>query len=194
MKSVCVYCGSATGARPHYLAAARLVGETLAARGLELVYGGARIGMMGAMADAALARGGRVYGVLPKALFETEIAHTGLTEFHVASSLHERKALMAARADAFIALPGGFGTLDEIFEALTWTQVGVHEKPCGLLNVEGFFDSLIAYLDHATAELLVRPALRPLLIAETDLDRLLDRLQSFELPEPVKAMTRRVKP
>jgi hypothetical protein len=194
MKSVCVYCGSATGARPEYLAAARLVGETLAARGLELVYGGARIGMMGAMADAALERGGRVYGVLPEALFETEIAHTGLTEFRVASSLHERKALMAARADAFIALPGGYGTLDEIFEALTWTQVGVHEKPCGLLNVAGFYDLLLAYLDHAAQEELVRPVLRPLLVADTDLHRLLDRLQSFELPDAVKAMTRRVKP
>ncbi len=194
MKSVCVYCGSATGARPEYLAAARLVGETLAARGLELVYGGARIGMMGAMADAALERGGRVYGVLPEALFETEIAHTGLTEFRVASSLHERKALMAARADVFIALPGGYGTLDEIFEALTWTQVGVHEKPCGLLNVAGFYDLLLAYLDHAAREELVRPVLRPLLVADTDLDRLLDRLESFELPDAVKAMTRRVKP
>jgi hypothetical protein len=194
MKSVCVYCGSATGARPEYLAAARLVGETLAARGIELVYGGARIGMMGAMADAALERGGRVYGVLPEALFETEIAHTGLTEFRVVSSLHERKALMAARADAFIALPGGYGTLDEIFEALTWTQVGVHEKPCGLLNVAGFYDLLLAYLDHAANEELVRPALRPLLIADTDLHRLLDRLQSSELPDAVKAMRRRVKP
>jgi uncharacterized protein (TIGR00730 family) len=194
MKSVAVYTGSATGTRPHYLEAARKVGRTLATRGLELVYGGASIGLMGAMADACLEAGGRVYGVLPQALSRVEIAHRGLTELHVVSSLHERKALMAGRADAFIALPGGYGTLDELFEALTWTQVGVHEKPCGLLNVSGFFDALVAFLDHATEEQLVRPVLRPLLIADTDIDRLLDSLASFRLPDGVRRLTKNVDP
>jgi len=194
LNSVCVYCGSAAGARPQYLAAARQVGQTLARRGLELVYGGARVGLMGAMADAALEAGGRVYGVLPKALLRVEIAHPGLTELRVTETLHERKALMSARADAFVALPGGYGTLDELFEALTWTQVGVHRKPCGILNIEGFFDNLLAYLDHATREELIRPVLRPLLLADTDFDRLLDRMHGFELPDAVKALTGDVKP
>ncbi|MFT3926900.1 MAG: TIGR00730 family Rossman fold protein [Myxococcales bacterium] len=177
MKSVGVYCGSAEGTRPRYLEISKQVGRALATRDLELVYGGAKIGLMGAMADAALEAGGRVFGVLPAALSKVEIAHPGLTEFRVAGSMHERKAMMAMRSDAFVALPGGYGTLDEIFEALTWAQVGIHQKPCALLNVDGFFDSLIEYLDHATSEGFIRPMHRPMLLVETDFERLLDRLQ-----------------
>ena len=193
MKAVAVYTGSAMGNRTEYLDAARAMGRAVAERGLDLVYGGASIGLMGAVADAALAAGGRVYGVLPEALSRHEIAHRGITELTIASSLHERKALMAARADAFVALPGGFGTLDELFEALTWTQVGIHEKPCGLLNVSGFYDGLLTFLDHAAAEHLVRPALRPLLISETDVGRLLDQLAAFRLPDAVRALTGKAK-
>jgi uncharacterized protein (TIGR00730 family) len=180
MRSVCVYCGSSSGVGSRYLEAAALVGRALADRSLELVYGGSRTGLMGAMADAALQAGGRVVGVLPKGLSSVEIAHPRLTELYLTSSLHERKARMSERADAFIALPGGYGTLDEIFEAVTWMQVGIHAKPSGLLNVSGFFDHLIAFLDHAARERLLRATPCPLL-RDTDIHRLLDRLEAFEM-------------
>jgi hypothetical protein len=154
----------------------------LAEKGLELVYGGASIGLMGAMADAALAEGGAVFGVIPAVLAGTELAHRGLTELHEVSSLHERKALMAKRADAFVALPGGFGTLDETFEILTWGQLSLHQKPIAVLNVEGFFDQLLAYLDHVTAEGLIRSEHRPLLMVETEPERLLAKLRDYEPP------------
>jgi uncharacterized protein (TIGR00730 family) len=147
MKRICVFAGSSAGVRPEYLRAAADLGTVLAARGIELVYGGARVGMMGAVAGAVLAGGGRVTGVIPQALVEKEVAHDGLTELRVVTSMHQRKALMADLSDAFIALPGGWGTLDEMFEILTWAQLGLHRKPCGLLNVSGYFDRLLAFLD-----------------------------------------------
>lgn len=146
---ICVFCGSSSGRDGIYAAIARDVGTSFARRGIEVVYGGGRIGLMGQVADAALAAGGRVIGVIPQRLNEREIAHSGLTELHVVGSMHERKALMAHRSDAFLALPGGFGTLEEFCEAVTWTQLGIHEKPCGLLNAQGYFDPLIAMFDRA---------------------------------------------
>jgi hypothetical protein len=169
--------------------AAKRTGELLARSGLELVYGGASVGMMGALADSALAHGGRVFGVIPDALAAKELAHPGLTELRVVPSMHARKALMAERADAFIALPGGFGTLDELFEILTWAQVGLHEKPSGLLNVERFFDQLLGYLDHAAEEKLLRPQHRAMVIVETDLERLLERMRAYRPGEVEKWIT-----
>jgi uncharacterized protein (TIGR00730 family) len=182
MKSVCVFCGSNPGARPSYAATARRLGEVLAARGLTLVYGGSSTGLMGAVADGALSGSGAVVGVLPGFMVSREIAHPRLTELLWVGSMHERKATMAARADAFVALPGGFGTLDEMFEILTWAQLGLHHKPCALLDVGGYYAPLLAFLDHAAAEGLLRPEHRALLFVETDPERLLDRLASFTVP------------
>jgi uncharacterized protein (TIGR00730 family) len=184
MKSVCVFSGSSPGVRPVHLASARRIGEALAARGIRLVYGGSSVGLMGAVADAALARGGEVVGVLPEFMVSREIAHPGLTELVLVGSMHERKAQMAARADAFVALPGGFGTLDELFEVLTWSLLGLHQpqKPSAVLDVDGYYASLIAFLDHAVAEGFVRPEHRALLFVDRDPDRLLDRLAGFPLP------------
>jgi uncharacterized protein (TIGR00730 family) len=189
MRSVCVFCGGNPGARPSYAAAARQLGEALAARGLALVYGGASVGLMGAVADAALAGGGRVYGVLPGFMTRREVAHRGLTELALVGSMHERKAEMAARSDAFVALPGGFGTLDELFEVLTWSQLGLHQKPVALLDVDGYFAPLVAFLDHATAEGLIRPEYRAMLFVERDADALLDRLASHVAPSVPQALT-----
>ncbi|GHG85324.1 TIGR00730 family Rossman fold protein [Comamonas sp. JC664] len=152
VRSVCVFCGSRPGARPEYLEAASLMGTELARRGLTLVYGGASVGLMGAVADAALAAGGKVVGVLPGFLGAKELAHRGLTELHSVDSMHERKALMEKRSDAFIALPGGYGTLDELFEIVTWAQLGLHQKPMGLLDTRGFFQPLLAMARHHAAE------------------------------------------
>jgi uncharacterized protein (TIGR00730 family) len=154
---VCVFCGSSVGARPAYAEAARRVGGALAGHGLGLVYGGGRVGLMGILADAALAAGGRVVGVIPEPLATKELAHEGLTELHVVPGMHERKALMAARSAGFLALPGGVGTLEELFEIVSWAVLGLHQKPVGLLNVEGYFDPLLAMLDRAVAERFVRP-------------------------------------
>ena len=154
---VCVFCGSSKGARPEYTEAARVVGETLAKQGVGLVYGGGRIGLMGVVADAALASGGRVVGVIPDPLATKELAHDGLTELHIVSGMHERKALMAARSAGFLALPGGVGTFEELFEVITWLVLGLHNKPIGLLNVAGYFDPLLAMLQHAVSERFVRP-------------------------------------
>src|SRR5262249_19565137 len=150
MKSIGVFCGSSFGAKPEYTAAAREVGALLARRGIALVYGGGKVGLMGVVADAALAEGGRVIGVIPQLLMKKEVAHAGLTELRVVASMTERKLLMGELSDAFIALPGGIGTLDEFFEVWTWTQLGLQTKACGLLNVDGFFDPLIEFLDRAT--------------------------------------------
>jgi len=174
-RAICVFCGASAGANPAYLAAARAVGAALAGRGIELVYGGGRVGLMGAVADAALAAGGRVTGVIPLALVERELAHPGLSDLRIVTTLHERKALMAELSDAFLALPGGLGTLEELAEVLSWAQLGLHTKPIGALDVEGYFDGLAAYLDHATAEGFIAPDQRGLLAIETDLDVLLDR-------------------
>jgi uncharacterized protein (TIGR00730 family) len=176
VKNVCVFCGSRVGGPDVYAEAARRLGDLLARRGLGLVYGAGHIGLMGVLADAALAAGGRVVGVIPQDLVDRELAHRGLTELCVVDTMHQRKALMADRSDAFVALPGGYGTLDETFEILTWGQLGLHTKPVGLLNVAGFFDSLLAWLDHAVREGLLKPKHRELLQVDADAERLLTRL------------------
>jgi len=190
MKSVCVFCGSSPGARPSYRAGAERLARAIAARGLDLVYGGASVGLMGALADAALAAGGRVVGVLPRALDRKEIAHAGLSELRVVDSMHERKAQMAERSDAFVALPGGIGTLEEWFEVLTWSQLGFHAKPCGLLDVDGYFAPLLALLDRAVHERFVTPEHRAMIVVEGDAERLLDALERWRAPAAEKWLDR----
>jgi len=186
ISSLCVYCGSSPGRQPAYLAAARVLAGALARRGIRLVYGGARVGVMGALADAALAAGGSVTGVIPRALAGKEIAHGGLSELIVTESMHSRKTIMAERSDACIALPGGIGTLEELFEAWTWTQLGFHRKPCGLLNVAGYFDALIQFVDHSVAEGYLLPIHRDILQVDADADALLDRLETYRAPDVPK--------
>ena len=183
MKRICVFCGSNAGARSEYAEAARALATVLAERKLGIVYGGGNVGLMGVLADAALARGGEVIGVIPQKLVDKEVAHRGVTELRIVETMHERKALMNDLSDAFIALPGGFGTLDEFFEVLTWAQLGFHGKPCALLNVAGYYDGMLAMLDHAVTERFLRPAHRELVIADTDPLRLLQRLSAF-VPAP----------
>jgi uncharacterized protein (TIGR00730 family) len=185
MRRLCVYCGSNVGGNPVYRETARRAGQLLAESGIGLVYGGGNVGLMGALADAALAAGGEVIGIIPGGLLSREVGHTGLTELHVVGTMHERKALMADLADAFLALPGGMGTLDELVEILTWAQLGIHAKPCGLLNVAGYFDPLIALLDHMVAERFLHPEHRALALVDDDLDRLLSRFADYH-PPPVK--------
>jgi hypothetical protein len=180
LKSLCVFCGSRFGRDPRYRAAAETLGRLIAERGLQLVYGGGSVGLMGALADAALASGGRVVGVIPEALVRREVGHDRLTERHVVHSMHERKALMAELADGFLALPGGFGTFDELFEIVTWAQLGLHGKPVGLLNVAGYYDGLLELVRHASAECFVHHANRSLLLSDDDPLRLLDRLAAHE--------------
>lgn len=181
---LCVFSGSSAGARPEYREAAELLGRELGTRGIALVYGGASIGLMGAVADAALRANGSVTGVIPQALAEKEIAHTGLSTLHIVGSMHERKARMADLADGFVALPGGWGTLDELFEVLTWAQLGLHAKPCALLNICGYFDPLLTFLAHTMAEGFVRPEHGARLVVESSPDRLLDRLERWAPPSP----------
>jgi uncharacterized protein (TIGR00730 family) len=183
LKQVCVFCGSNPGARPAYAQAAAALGLELVRRGIRLVYGGGRTGLMGVLADAVLTAGGEVTGLMPRALVAREVAHTGLTELRVVNSMHERKLGMAELADAFIALPGGLGTLEEFCEVVTWTQLGIHRKPCALLNVEGFFDALLQYLDQAVREEFLRPAHRAVVLAHHEPAGLLDALESVEIPE-----------
>ena len=183
MKRICVFCGSNAGARSEYAEAARALATVLAERKLGIVYGGGNVGLMGVLADAALEHGGEVIGVIPQKLVDKEVAHRGVTELLVVETMHERKALMNDLSDAFLALPGGFGTLDEFFEVLTWAQLGFHGKPCALLNVAGYYDGLLAMLDHAVTERFLRPAHRELVIADTDPLRLLQRLSAF-VPVP----------
>jgi uncharacterized protein (TIGR00730 family) len=185
MNRVCVFCGSATGTNPAYALAARELGRELASRKIELVYGGGRVGLMGEVATAALAAGGEVLGVIPHALSGKEIALAECTELVVVDTMHERKALMADRADAFVALPGGFGTCDELFEIITWAQLGIHKKPVGLLNVNGFFTPLLTWLDHIVAEGLLRPKHRDLLLVADAVPELLAKLTAWVPPEPV---------
>ena len=180
LSSICVFCGSNPGARPAYLQAAETVGRGLAQRGLRVVYGGATIGMMGTLAEAARGAGGEVIGVIPQSIFDREIGHTGLDDLRVVGSMHERKALMAELSDAFIALPGGIGTLEELFEVYTWAQLGIHAKPLGLLDVAGYFEPLVAFLDHAVQERFLRPEMRTMLAVSDDLDDLLTALQASE--------------
>jgi len=190
LRNLCVYCGSNPGRQGIYLEAARELGRIMAGRGIGLVYGGASVGVMGAIADAVLQAGGRAVGVIPESLVRKELAHGGLTELHVTASMHERKRLMADRADAFVALPGGAGTLEEIFEVWTWAQLGDHRKPCGLYNAGGYYDKLAQFLDHATAEQFLKPQHRDMLIVENDPLRLLDRFAAYEPPSVPKWVER----
>lgn len=176
MQRICVYCGSSDGGRPRYRHAAQALGRALATRGLGVVYGGASVGTMGALADAALAAGGEVYGVIPTVLCDRELAHGGLTRLYTVATMHERKAMMNELADGFIALPGGFGTFEELFETVTWVQLGIHDKPIGVLNLDGYYDRLLAFLDHSVGEGFTRPALLQRLIVANGVDALLQRL------------------
>ncbi len=182
MRRICVFCGSSPGARPSYANAARSLGAQLAGRGVGLVYGGASIGLMGAVADAALAAGGEVIGVIPRALEARELAHAGLTRLEVVGSMHERKARMAELADAFVALPGGMGTVEELAEMLTWAQLGIHEKPCGVLDVDGYWSPFLAFLDHAVEERFLRRQHRSILVSADEPSRLLDALETYVSP------------
>jgi len=182
MKRLCVYCGSAAGIRPAYRAMAESLAASLLARGIGLVYGGGGTGLMGALADAVLAGGGEVIGVIPRGLMSRELTHSRLTTLHVVESMHERKARMAALADGFVALPGGLGTLEEILETLTWAQLGIHQKPVALLDVAGYWAGLLSLLRHAVAEGFVRPEYAANLIEGTDATALLDRLAAWSPP------------
>lgn len=182
LQRVCVFCGSQPGRRPAYLAAAEALGELLAASGIGVVYGGGRVGLMGALADSALAVGGEVIGVIPRGLLEREVGHPRLTQLEVVDSMHQRKARMAELADGFIALPGGYGTLEELLEALTWCQLGIQSKPCGLLNIDGYFDGLKLQLERGVADGLLRPLHAGLLLIDTEVVPLVERLEAMELP------------
>ena len=173
----CVFCGSNSGVNPAFAAAAADLARCLAGAGIGIVYGGGKVGLMGVLADAALAEGGEVIGVIPRMLVDREIAHRGLTELRVVGSMHERKALMADISDGFIAMPGGFGTLDEFCEILTWTQLGLQQKPIGILNVDGFFDRLLDAFDHAVAEQFVKPKHRDMIVTDRDVTSLIDRMR-----------------
>ncbi len=180
MKRICVFMGSSPGARPVYAEAARNLGQLLVERGLELVYGGSKTGLMGEAADAVLAAGGSVHGVMPQALVDAGIAHQGLTETHVTENMHERKALMSDLADGFIALPGGIGTLEELFEIFTWSQLGFHGKPLALLNVDGYYDGLVTFLSHAVEERFLKQAHKNALILEKDATAILDAFAVYK--------------
>lgn len=182
MKRICVYCGSSPGRHPEFTESARALGRALVQRNIGLVYGGASIGVMGAVADAVVENGGEVIGVMPQALIDKEVSHSGLSELRVVDSMHERKALMAELSDGFIALPGGFGTLEELFEVLTWSQLGFHRKPCGLLDIRDYYSHLTAFLDHATDQGFIGPIYRNILLVEKDSSLLLDSMASYSPP------------
>ena len=186
MKRVCVFCGSSVGARSIYRDAAVAMGTVLAAKGIGLVYGGGNVGLMGIVADAVLAGGGSVIGVIPESLANREVAHLGVTDLRVVDSMHTRKAMMADLADAFIAMPGGVGTFEEFFEAVTWTQLGLHRKPCGLLNAGEFYTPLAAFIDQAVSEGFIKPVHRAFIIVDDNPERLLDTLGKVELPDVPK--------
>jgi uncharacterized protein (TIGR00730 family) len=190
MRSLCVFCGSSPGVRPAYAAAARHLGASLAHRGTRLVYGGARVGLMGSLADAVLRAGGEVTGVIPEGVLAREVARTDLRDLRIVATMHERKALMADLADGFVAIPGGAGTLEEFFEVWTWAQLGIHRKPCGVLNVDGYFDGLLTFLDHAVTERFLRMEHRAMVLVDDDTDRLLDRLDGYRAPEVAKWIDR----
>lgn len=182
MKRICVFAGSSSGANAEYATAARDLGRVLARRKLGVVYGGAHIGLMGALANEALAGGAHVIGVMPEALVAKEVAHRGLTELRVVKSMHERKAMMADLADGFVALPGGWGTVEELFEILTWAQLGLHRKPCGVLNIHGYFDRLLSFVDHGVEEGFVRREQRAMLAVSTSPGELLDLFAAYKAP------------
>jgi uncharacterized protein (TIGR00730 family) len=180
MRRLCVFCGSSPGARPGYAEAAAELGRLLAAERIGLVYGGASVGLMGVLADAVLADGGEVVGVIPQALVDREIGHPGVQDLRVVGSMHERKALMAELADGFVALPGGLGTLEELFEIYTWAQLGMHRKPCGLLDVEDYYAGISQFLEHAVEERFLPERHRAMLMVEREPGALLERMRSFE--------------
>lgn len=190
MKRLCVFCGANTGTGPRYLEAARELGTTLARAGVGVVYGGAGIGLMGALADAARTAGGEVIGVIPQNLMAREVAHRHLEDLRVVGSMHERKALMAELADGFIALPGGVGTLEELFEVWTWSHLGLHRKPCALLDVDGFYRGLSGFLDHVDREGFLREGVRDMLLIDDDAVRLLKRMRAWRAPETPQVLTR----
>jgi uncharacterized protein (TIGR00730 family) len=189
LRSICVFCGSRAGNRSGYRAAAESLGRLLAARGVTLVYGGGSVGLMGDVASATMAAGGRVIGVIPQALATREVAHYGLTDLRVVASMHERKALMAELADAFVAMPGGYGTFEEVLEIVTWAQLGIHAKPIGLLNVDGFFDPLLALVDHAIREDFIVADNRALIQEAADPADLLERLEENRPPAALPVLT-----
>jgi len=189
-RAVCVYCGSAKGSSPIYADAAKSLGISLVKHNLSLVYGGGHVGLMGIVADAVLDAGGEVTGVIPKALMDTEVGHERLTRLLVVKDMHERKALMAEHADGFIAMPGGIGTLEELFETLTWAQLGFHEKPIGLLNVDKFYDPLIEFLRHQTSQGFLRTEHKDLLLVQTEPDSLIEQLKNFTMPEGLSWLSR----
>jgi uncharacterized protein (TIGR00730 family) len=188
IKRLCVFCGSSVGVRPEYRQAAIQLGSQLASSRVTLVYGGARVGLMGALADSVLASGGEAIGVMPRALVEKEIAHAGLTQLHIVDSMHQRKALMADLADAFVLLPGGFGSWEEFCEAVTWLQLGIHQKPCGVLNVDGYYDGLLSLISHAAVEGFLRASHREAVVVEDNPHSLLSRLAAAVIPTEVKWM------
>ncbi len=190
MKQICVFCGSNMGTRQVYREAARALGTAMAARGIGLVYGGGNVGLMGEIADAVMDAGGSVIGIMPSHLVAKEIQHKKLTDLRIVTSMHERKALMADLADGFIAMPGGFGTYDEFCEVVTWAQLGLHQKPCGILNSAGFYDAMLVMFDHATDEGFVRPVHRNMLIVASEPEPLLERMQDYRAPVLEKWITR----
>ena len=189
MNRICVFCGSSFGSDPAFRLLAAELGRTLACRGVSLVYGGGRVGLMGVVADAALAEGGEVIGVIPQSLMDRELGHVGLTELHVVDSMHARKALMAELADGFVALPGGLGTLEELFEVWTWAQLGMHRKPCGLLDTRDFFAPLVSFLDHLVANGFVSAAHRAMLTVATSPEALLAGFEAYTPPVVAKWIT-----
>lgn len=190
MKAICVFCGSSYGTRETYADAARATGRVIAEQGYTLVYGGAKVGLMGTVADAALEAGGKVIGVLPRALEDKEIGHEGLTELHLVGSMHERKAKMADLSDAFIALPGGVGTLEEIFEVWTWGQLGYHGKPCGFLNIDGYYDHLIRFLDHQTEQGFTRDVMRAMVQIAGTPEEMVSLFENYTPPSAPKWIKR----
>jgi uncharacterized protein (TIGR00730 family) len=188
--NLCIFCGSAVGARSSYTEAAQLLGTLLAERGIGLVYGGGNVGLMGVIADTVMAAGGAVIGVMPRNLIAREIGHAGITELRVVDTMHQRKALMADLSSAFIAMPGGYGTFDEFFEVVTWTQLGLHRKGCGLLNIDGYYDPFVAMLDRAVTEGFIKPENRALVLDDASPERLLDRVLAFHPPATEKWLDR----
>jgi uncharacterized protein (TIGR00730 family) len=182
MKRICVFCGSNSGANPLYAQTAAAVGAFLAQNEIELVYGGGRVGLMGVVADSVLQNGGRATGVIPRQLDTREVAHAGLSELFVVKSMHERKALMADLANGFVALPGGFGTFEEFCEIVTWAQLGIHQKPCALLNVNGFYDSLIGMINHSMNENFIRPEHRALVLVDDRIENLYQKMKNYQPP------------
>ncbi|HSE41310.1 MAG TPA: TIGR00730 family Rossman fold protein [Acidobacteriota bacterium] len=188
MKRICVFCGSNDGAKPVYAEAAKDLARTLARNNLGLVYGGGRVGLMGILADTVLEEHGEVAGIIPQGLFRKEVAHEGLTELRFVGSMHQRKAMMVELADGFIALPGGFGTTEEFCEVITWAQLGIHHKPCGVLNIEGYFNSFLAYLDHSVNEQFLRPEHRELVLEAETPEDLLAKMRAYHPPTLEKWM------